>query len=76
MSVNIYLKQDLGRVCHFYWGDNSIMNANEVMLNRLRVLAVGDDADSLDLLAFVLSEYGLRVLAVASASEALKIVAQ
>ncbi len=53
------------------------MNANEViMLHGLRVLAVDDDADSLDLLAFVLSEYGAEVTAVASASEALEIFAQ
>ena len=35
-----------------------------------------DDADSLDLLAFVLSEYGAEVTAVVSASEALEIFAQ
>ena len=52
------------------------MNADEVMLHGLRVLAVDDDADSLDLLAFVLSEYGAEVTAVASASEALEIFAQ
>ena len=52
------------------------MNADEVMLHGLRVLAVDDDADSLDLLAFVLSEYDAEVTAVASASEALEIFAQ
>lgn len=52
------------------------MNADEVMLHGLRVLAVDDDADSLDLLAFVLSEYGAEVTAAPSASKALEIFAQ
>lgn len=52
------------------------MKANEVVLNGLRVLAVEDDADSLDLLAFTLKQYGIEVATAASASQALEIFAQ
>lgn len=57
-------------------GNNQIMKADKVALNGLRVLAVDNDADSLDLLAFVLEQYGIEVAKAASASQALEIVAQ
>jgi CheY-like chemotaxis protein len=52
------------------------MSGDEVVLNCLRVLVVDDDADTQDLIAFVLEEYGTEVIRAASAIEALKIIAQ
>ncbi len=54
----------------------SLMNADELVLNGLRVLAVDDDPDSLNVLAFVLEECGIQVTRVADATQALEIVAQ
>lgn len=52
------------------------MKADAVVLNGLRVLAVDDNADTRELLTFVLEEYGIEVLTAASATEALEIIAQ
>ncbi len=54
----------------------SLMNADELVLNGLRVLAVDDDPDSLNVLAFVLEECGIQVTKVADATQALEIVAR
>ncbi|QIR37434.1 PAS domain-containing protein [Tolypothrix sp. PCC 7910] len=45
-------------------------------LQGLRVVAVDDDVDSLDLIAFILEQYGIEVTAVSSAREAIKAIAQ
>jgi PAS domain S-box-containing protein len=45
-------------------------------LEGLRVLVVDDDADNLDLITFILEQYGVEVRAVASAKDALSIVIQ
>lgn len=52
------------------------MNVDEVVFQGLHVLAVDDDADSLDLLTFVLEQYDIEVTRAASATQALEIVAQ
>ncbi|BAY13605.1 PAS domain-containing protein [Calothrix sp. NIES-2098] len=45
-------------------------------LQGLRIVAVDDDVDSLDLITFILEQYGVEVTAVASASQALKAIAK
>jgi CheY-like chemotaxis protein len=45
-------------------------------LDGLRVLVVDDDADTCDLIATVLADYGVKVTAVSSAAEALKALEQ
>lgn len=45
-------------------------------LNGLQVLVVDDDIDSLDLLVFILEEYGVQVLKAKSAPQALNIIRQ
>ncbi len=51
------------------------MNEDEVVLNGLRVLVVDDNADNRDFIEFLLQEYGAKVVAAASAVEALEIFA-
>ena len=46
------------------------------ILNGLQVLVVDDDIDSLDLLVFILQEYGVRVLTAKSAPQALEMLGQ
>ena len=45
-------------------------------LKGLRIVVVDDNVDTLNLLAFILEQYGVEVKAVASASEALEAIAQ
>ncbi|OUL29075.1 hypothetical protein BV378_06730 [Nostoc sp. RF31YmG] len=45
-------------------------------LQGLRIVAVDDDVDSLDLITFILKEYGVEVTAAASAREALEAIAK
>ncbi|ARV60345.1 hypothetical protein BZZ01_18460 [Nostocales cyanobacterium HT-58-2] len=45
-------------------------------LKGLRVLVVDDDADNLDLITFILEEYGVEVRALASAKEVLSVLAE
>jgi CheY-like chemotaxis protein len=45
-------------------------------LQGLRVVVVDDDADTLELLTFMLEQYGVEVQAVSSAWEALEAIAQ
>jgi PAS domain S-box-containing protein len=45
-------------------------------LQSLRIVAVDDDTDSLDLITFILEQYGVEVTAVASAREALEAIAK
>ncbi|MBE9223944.1 response regulator [Phormidium sp. LEGE 05292] len=52
-----------------------ILSADSVNLAGLKVLVVDDDPDSRDLVAFLLEEYGIEVIVVASALEALKTLA-
>lgn len=52
------------------------MNADEKILNGLRILVVDDNTDNRDLIEFLLKEYGAEVVTVALASEAVKIFAQ
>lgn len=52
--------------------DSLILSANSVDLAGLKVLVVDDDPDSRDLVAFLLQEYGVEVIVVASAAEVLK----
>ena len=52
--------------------DSLIFSANSVNLAGLKVLVVDDDPDSRDLVAFLLQEYGVEVIVVASAIEVLK----
>jgi CheY-like chemotaxis protein len=58
-----------------YTEDSLILPANSVDLAGLKVLVVDDDPDSRDLVAFLLEEYGMKVIVVASAAEVLKILA-
>ncbi len=51
-------------------------NADEEILNGLRVLVVDDNTDNRDLIEFLLLEYGAEVVTVALATEALKIFVQ
>ncbi|MGA9377939.1 MAG: response regulator [Phormidium sp.] len=55
--------------------DSLIFSANSVNLAGLKVLVVDDDPDSRDLVAFLLQEYGMEVIVVASAVEVLKTLA-
>lgn len=52
--------------------DSLIFSTNSANLAGLKVLVVDDDPDSRDLVAFLLQEYGVEVIVVASALEALK----
>lgn len=54
--------------------DNWYLEREVMSLNGLRVLAVDDNADSLDLLAFILEEYGGKVIKACGAVEALDIL--
>jgi CheY-like chemotaxis protein len=45
-------------------------------LNKLRVLVVDDNADTLELVSFILEEYGTEVITAASATEAIAAIAQ
>jgi CheY-like chemotaxis protein len=45
-------------------------------LNKLRVLVVDDNADTLELVSFMLEEYGTEVITAASATEAIEAIAQ
>ena len=45
-------------------------------LNKLRVLVVDDNADTLELVTFILEEYGTEVITAASATEAIAAIAQ
>jgi PAS domain S-box-containing protein len=45
-------------------------------LQGLRIVVVDDDVDSLDLITFILEQYGVEVTPVASANEALQAIAQ
>ncbi len=45
-------------------------------LNKLRVLVVDDNADTLELVSFILEEYGTEVITAASAIEAIAAIAQ
>ncbi|OKH40500.1 hypothetical protein NIES2119_02480 [[Phormidium ambiguum] IAM M-71] len=54
--------------------DSLIFSTNSANLAGLKVLVVDDDPDSRDLVAFLLQEYGVEVIVVASALEALKIL--
>lgn len=54
--------------------DNWCLEAELMSLNGLRVLAVDDNADNLDLLAFILEEYGGKVIKALGAVEALEII--
>jgi CheY-like chemotaxis protein len=49
-----------------------IFPADSVNLAGLKVLVVDDDPDSRELVAFLLQEYGVEVIVVASAAEVLK----
>jgi len=51
--------------------DSLIFSNNFANLAGLKVLVVDDDPDSRDLVAFLLQEYGVEVIVVASALEAL-----
>lgn len=55
--------------------DSLIYSADAVNLAGLKVLVVDDDPDSRDLVAFLLEEYGIEVIVVASALEVLKTLA-
>ncbi|MFB2895504.1 response regulator [Aerosakkonemataceae cyanobacterium BLCC-F50] len=55
--------------------DSLIFSADSVNLAGLKVLVVDDDPDSRDLVAFLLEEYGMEVIVVASALEVLKTLA-
>jgi hypothetical protein len=52
------------------------MNANAVELNGLRVLAVDDDVDTLDIVTILFEEYGVEVIRATSAKEALELITQ
>ena len=54
--------------------DNRCLERGLLSLNGLRVLAVDDNADNLDLLAFILEEYGGKVIKAFGAVEALEII--
>ncbi|MFB2837401.1 response regulator [Floridanema evergladense] len=54
--------------------DSVIFSADSVNLSGLKVLVVDDDPDSRDLVAFLLKEYGMEVIVVASALEVLKTI--
>lgn len=58
--------------------DNQHLNEDREfqLLNGLWVLVVDDNADNLELVRLILEEYGMRVITAASASEALKAIAQ
>ncbi|BAY34265.1 two-component hybrid sensor and regulator [Nostoc carneum NIES-2107] len=56
--------------------ENHKLQSNSPNLQGLRVVAVDDDVDSLDLIAFILEQYGIEVTAVSSAREAIKAIAQ
>lgn len=49
---------------------------NSPNLQGVRILVVDNDADNLELLAFLFEEYGAQVRAVASVSEVLEVLAQ
>lgn len=51
-------------------------NSSSAILNALQVLVVDDDADTCELIAFALKEYGAHVTAAHSATEGLKAIAQ
>lgn len=55
--------------------DSLIFSDNSVDVTGLKVLVVDDDPDSRDLVAFLLQEYGMEVIVVASAVEVLKTLA-
>lgn len=55
--------------------DSLIFSADSINLAGLKVLVVDDDPDSRDLVAFLLEEYGIEVMVVASALEVLKTLA-
>jgi len=55
--------------------DSEIFSTDSVNLAGLKVLVVDDDPDSRDLVAFLLEEYGMEVIVVASALEVLKTLA-
>lgn len=55
--------------------DSLIFSNNSVNLAGLKVLVVDDDPDSRDLVAFLLQEYGIEVIVLASAVEVLKTLA-
>jgi CheY-like chemotaxis protein len=46
------------------------------ILDRLRVLVIDDNADTLELVAVILEEYGTEVITAASATEAMQAIAQ
>jgi hypothetical protein len=54
--------------------DNRCLERQQMSLYGLRVLVVDDNADSLDLLAFILEEYGGKVIKALGAVEALEII--
>ncbi|BAY27309.1 PAS/PAC sensor hybrid histidine kinase [Calothrix sp. NIES-2100] len=57
-------------------GENNELPSNCPNLQGLRILAVDDDVDNLDLITFILEQYGVEVTAVSSAREALKAIAK
>lgn len=57
--------------------DRKLLAPNHIpSLEGLIILVVDDNADTLDMLTFVLEEYGVQVLRAMSASEALEAIAQ
>ncbi len=51
--------------------DGNVLPENSLNLDRLKMLVVDDELDTLELLAFMLEQYGAQVVAVTSANEAL-----
>ncbi|KAF3889154.1 MULTISPECIES: hybrid sensor histidine kinase/response regulator [Nostocales] len=56
--------------------DRKLVSSCSPNLNGLRIVVVDDDIDSLELLVFILKQYGAEVTSVNSASEALKAIAR